>query len=255
MAARSEDGLRRLVEAFFRAENARDWRTYARLLHPHVEWTLVDGASERVVVGRGDYLSAIRAAYSDVATAFRCVDMTIDVERARVATSLVDDAGRRSLDVFEFDGELIRREWEVLLGTEPSAMSGSLTVTGLAIADSDSAWRALTAERGAWWPELVFEPVVGAPLTETWTQDGSARTATGTVLAAETSQRLAFEWHDGAVGAPRTVTIRLAQTGPVTRIDITETGFPDTATGRRLREEHRDGWRHHLANLCRAASA
>ena len=34
----------------------------------------------------------------------------------RIATLLVDTDGRRSLDIFEFEDGLIRREWEYLLG-------------------------------------------------------------------------------------------------------------------------------------------
>ena len=34
----------------------------------------------------------------------------------RIATLLVDADGRRSLDIFEFEDGLIRREWEYLLG-------------------------------------------------------------------------------------------------------------------------------------------
>ena len=37
-------------------------------------------------------------------------------DRRRIATLLVDTDGRRSLDIFEFEDGLIRREWEFLLG-------------------------------------------------------------------------------------------------------------------------------------------
>ena len=110
------DGLERLLERFFAAENARDWATYARLLHPGVEWTLVDDGAERRIVGREDYLAAIAAAYDGTGTTFSCLDMTVDRERGRVATLLVNDDGERSLDVFDVEGGLIRREWEFLLG-------------------------------------------------------------------------------------------------------------------------------------------
>ena len=45
-ASDSGDGLERLLERFFAAENARDWAAYASLLHPGVEWTLVDDGAE-----------------------------------------------------------------------------------------------------------------------------------------------------------------------------------------------------------------
>ena len=42
--------------------------------------------------------------------------MTVDRGRGRVVTLLVNDDGERSLDVFDVEGGLIRREWEFLLG-------------------------------------------------------------------------------------------------------------------------------------------
>lgn len=106
------------LEQFFAAENARDWQRYATFLHPEVVWTLVDGATERRIVGRDEYLAVIRRAYEGVSTTFRCVDMTIDESRSRVASLLINDTGDRSLDVFDLDNGLIRREWEFLLGAE-----------------------------------------------------------------------------------------------------------------------------------------
>ena len=115
-ASDSGGGLERLLERFFAAENARDWAAYASLLHPGVEWVLVDDGAERRIVGREDYLAAIAAAYDGAGTVFSCLDMTVDRGRGRVVTLLVDDDGERCLDVFDVEGGLIRREWEFLLG-------------------------------------------------------------------------------------------------------------------------------------------
>lgn len=109
-------GLERLLERFFAAENARDWAAYAGFLHPGVEWTLVDDGAKRRIVGREDYLAAIVAAYDGTSTAFSCLDMTVDRGRGRVVTLLVNDDGERSLDIFDVEDGLIRREWEFLLG-------------------------------------------------------------------------------------------------------------------------------------------
>ena len=115
-APEPDDGLGLLLERFFAAENARDWEAYANFLHPGVEWTLVDGGAERRIIGREDYLAAIAAAYDGTSTVFSCLDMTVDRGRGRVVTLLVNDDGERSLDVFDVEGGLIRREWEFLLG-------------------------------------------------------------------------------------------------------------------------------------------
>ena len=55
-ASDSGDGLERLLERFFAAENARDWATYASFLHPGVEWVLVDDGAERRNYDKGEHL-------------------------------------------------------------------------------------------------------------------------------------------------------------------------------------------------------
>ncbi|WOF21819.1 nuclear transport factor 2 family protein [Microbacterium betulae] len=118
MGSQPDQELTRSLEPLFAAENARDWQRYATFLHPEVVWTLVDGADERRIVGREEYLAVIRRAYEGVSTRFRCVDMMIDEGRARVASLLISDTGDRSLDVFDLEDGLIRREWEFFLGRE-----------------------------------------------------------------------------------------------------------------------------------------
>jgi len=114
--AASSRELERLLRQFFAVENARDWRTYAGFLHPQVEWSLIDVGRERRVVGREAYLQAIRSAYDGAATKFRCVETMVDHRRGRIAAVLVDELGERSLEVFDVEDGLIRREWEFFLG-------------------------------------------------------------------------------------------------------------------------------------------
>lgn len=101
-----------MLEAFFAAENQRDWERYVEFLHPDVEW-VIDG---RAVQGRGDHLDAIAAAYAGSDAQFRLHRIIESSDHNRVATLLVDSEENRSLDVFEFEDGLIRREWEFLLG-------------------------------------------------------------------------------------------------------------------------------------------
>ncbi|MDO4792211.1 MAG: nuclear transport factor 2 family protein [Buchananella hordeovulneris] len=102
-----------VLAQFFAAENGRDWRLYAAFLHPEVEWYL-DGA---IIQGREAYLRRIRAAYTGSATTFRAHQFLSSASGETVAVLLVDNEGNRSLDVFEFEDGLIRREWEFLLGS------------------------------------------------------------------------------------------------------------------------------------------
>ncbi|MDO4900722.1 nuclear transport factor 2 family protein [Actinomyces sp.] len=105
-----------ILADFFAAENARDWRAYVEFLHPGVEWTLIDGSRERTIAGREPYLRAIKSAYAEATTTFRCLETIGDRRGGLIAAVLVNDAGERSVDVFLVEGRLIRREWEFLLG-------------------------------------------------------------------------------------------------------------------------------------------
>lgn len=103
---------RDVLHQFFAAENRRDWGRYVEFLHPDVEW-VCDG---RVVRGRVAYLDAITAVYADSETRFRVHQILSSGDASLVATLLVDSEGSRSLDVFQFEDGVIRREWEYLLG-------------------------------------------------------------------------------------------------------------------------------------------
>ena len=104
--------FRRKLAEFFDAENRRDWDDYREFLHPQVEWVL----EEDVIKGRERYCETIVAAYAQSASRFRTHQRLESEDRRRIATLLVDTDGRRSLDIFEFEDGLIRREWEFLLG-------------------------------------------------------------------------------------------------------------------------------------------
>ena len=104
--------FRRKLAEFFDAEHRRDWDDYREFLHPQVEWVL----EEDVIKGRERYCETIVAAYAQSASRFRTHQMLESEDRRRIATLLVDTDGRRSLDIFEFEDGLIRREWEFLLG-------------------------------------------------------------------------------------------------------------------------------------------
>lgn len=105
-----------VLGAFFAAENARDWETYRSFLHPDVEWVLGD----RVIRGIDRYVEAMQAAYGDDDVQFRCEWSHVSESGSLVAALLVDDAGRRSLDVFEFQDGLVWKEHEFLLGRAAS---------------------------------------------------------------------------------------------------------------------------------------
>ena len=100
---------------FFRAENDRDWETYRAFLHPDVVWHL-HGEEDRTIRGVEEYLRAIRDAYAGSGARFRVEEAHEAACGIRVVVLLVDDAGKMSFEVFDFEDGLIRREHEFLLG-------------------------------------------------------------------------------------------------------------------------------------------
>ena len=109
-------------------------------------------------------------------------------------------------------------------------------------------WRAATADRAGWWPELRFEPVVGEALEETWTVGDELFVARGEVLEVSHPHLLVFEWHEPTWAAPLRVRFSIEDADP-TSVTVTEDGFERLVGGRGLRDEHADGWEHHLATL------
>ncbi|MDO7880898.1 SRPBCC family protein [Salinibacterium soli] len=118
-------------------------------------------------------------------------------------------------------------------------------------APAELVWRYLTADRDEWWPEMQFDPVVGSPLLETWTDDGQRYSATGTVTGCVESRLLAFHWIEASWAQPLDVEIRLTARGKSTAVTLTETGFALAQTSPLLPDEHEEGWRHHLSRLAR----
>ncbi|RRR25564.1 nuclear transport factor 2 family protein [Schaalia georgiae] len=100
---------------FFQAENDRDWEEYRTFLHEDVVWHL-HGEGDRTIRGVEEYMRTIRDAYAGSDARF-CVEEAHEAARgSRVVVLLVDDSGKRSFEVFDFEDGLIRREHEFLLG-------------------------------------------------------------------------------------------------------------------------------------------
>jgi uncharacterized protein YndB with AHSA1/START domain len=132
-------------------------------------------------------------------------------------------------------------------------MRDAVSATAAIGADADRVWRFLTTERDAWWPDMRFEAVVGAPLVETWIEDGQQRTATGEVAQCEPPRVLAFRWSEASWRHPLDVVISLRTEPDVTVVTITETGFATASTPVALPDEHEEGWRYHLEQMKRVS--
>jgi uncharacterized protein YndB with AHSA1/START domain len=115
-------------------------------------------------------------------------------------------------------------------------------------------WRAIVdgGERGRWWPDLFLEPRKGGRLTERWTgPDGTPQITRGEVLAFDEDRLLRLRWADEGWVAPTDVELRLEGLPGGTRVLVRESGWEQLPGGDVLAEEHRAGWRLHLAHLAR----
>lgn len=135
-----------------------------------------------------------------------------------------------------------------------SVTPDAVTVETTIDAPVEIVWRFLTAERRTWWPQMRFDAAVGAPLIETWTDEGRTATATGTVTRCTAPHVLGFAWTEPGWLHPLEVIIELSPDGPATAITLTESGFsPAPHPSPSLAAEHEEGWRYHLARLKRVS--
>lgn len=87
-------------------------------------------------------------------------------------------------------------------------MRDAIEVEARIAASVDAVWRLLTEQRGRWWPDMRFAAAVGAPLVETWEEDGRVLSATGEVTRCEPPVLLAFRWSEAGWARPLDVEIR-----------------------------------------------
>lgn len=115
-------------------------------------------------------------------------------------------------------------------------------------------WRALVNDRASWWPEMQFDAVAGAPLCETWFEDGVERVALGTVVSASPPRELRFEWTEPnwpAGSSQVAITIQDDDTGTI--VTVEEHGLRAASGDPDLLAAHGQGWAEHLARLVDAA--
>ncbi len=96
---------------FFNAENDRDWKLYESFLSEDVEWISYGPPKRKVVSGKKDYIKTMIRAYRNIPEKFSVLNMVSDIERGVVIAEL-ELRSRRSVDIFEFENGLIKRERE-----------------------------------------------------------------------------------------------------------------------------------------------
>lgn len=120
-------------------------------------------------------------------------------------------------------------------------------------------WRALVdpGVRFRWWGYLDLDPVVGGRVTEVWEGPDGTMHTNGVITAMEEERMLRMDWADEGWDSTADVLFELrpfdGAGGTVVR--LRETGLGRLPGGAAIAEEHRAGWRMHLANLRRCVEA
>ena len=133
---------------------------------------------------------------------------------------------------------------------QAQSSDNDLVVVAESTASVWSVWRSLTGEHIQWWPDMQFDAVRGAPLDETWAEDGVEHHATGHVVEVQDGAVLTFEWSEPSWTSPLFVRFELERIGYDTRISVWECGFDRIPGSHALRAAHHEGWNYHLARLC-----
>lgn len=64
---------RETLDAFFKAENERNWGQYRQFLHSEICWHLF-GKEEKKIAGIENYMQVIKNAYSNTDARFSCTE-------------------------------------------------------------------------------------------------------------------------------------------------------------------------------------
>ena len=107
-----------LLTRFFAAENSRDWAAYRGYLHPEVMWFLHTETEHTLVAGREEYMDRVLTGYQGTTASkagFVCESMLVSESGNRVIAKLKNSVGGYSIDIFDFEDNLIRWEYEYLL--------------------------------------------------------------------------------------------------------------------------------------------
>lgn len=115
-------------------------------------------------------------------------------------------------------------------------------------AEPERIWQALATADGYnhWFTtgaEWEMEP--GAPMRwrwENWGGDGVTTESEGEVLEVEPLRRFAFTWTNGSGSTPSRVTITFKPHGDGTRVELVDSGYPDTPEGRAAFMDCAAGW-------------
>lgn len=99
---------------------------------------------------------------------------------------------------------------------------------------------------------MAFETAPGAPLRETWDEDGVTVEATGFVVTVQPLTQLTFRWtQPDWPNGYSTVAIEIVGDAAGSLVTVVETGL-ERATGDRANlDSHGRGWRYHLDRLVR----
>ena len=111
---------------------------------------------------------------------------------------------------------------------QSQSSENDLIVVAESTASVWTVWRSLTDKHMQWWPDMQFDAVPGAPLHETWAEDGVEYHATGHVVEVQDRAVFTFEWSEPSWPSPLLVRFELRQIGCGTQISVWECGSTES---------------------------
>ena len=115
-------------------------------------------------------------------------------------------------------------------------------------AEPERVWQALTTPEGVnrWFTtgaEWTHE--IGSPMRwhwENWGPYDITADSVGEILEVDPYSRFVFSWANGSGETPSTVTITLEAVDGGTKVELTDSGYPDTPAGRHALMDCSCGW-------------
>ncbi len=115
-------------------------------------------------------------------------------------------------------------------------------------ADPDRVWRSLTTADGVnqWFTSgSTWTHEIGSAMNwrwENWGIDQISTASIGKVLEVEPCERFVFSWSNGSGPEPSIVTMTFTPQEDGTKVELVDSGYPDSPAGRRALMDCACGW-------------
>ncbi|MDR1805813.1 MAG: nuclear transport factor 2 family protein [Clostridium sp.] len=103
------------LQAFFSAENNRDWEAYRAFIHDGITWECHSSGQTKTICGANEYIDYIKIFYEKHDNWFDVEQLYASPDGTRIVAILRNNLGEKACDIFDFEDGLIIREFEYTL--------------------------------------------------------------------------------------------------------------------------------------------